>query len=90
VQNHDQSGLVLEFIRHKRKHPEIARIGAEARDLDQWAEAARPQTPAKIAQMIESGQLGQAAEKIDIVGEGHRQLLGEETYNSTGNSTWNR
>jgi hypothetical protein len=75
VQNDDQRRLWREVAGDERKHPEIAWIGTETRDLNQRAAAARSHTPTSEA--IDSIQLWQTPQEFNIFSEGHRQLLGE-------------
>jgi hypothetical protein len=69
VQNNHQRGLLLMMSRHKREHPERARIGAEPRGFDQWA--ARPASQASYlgSKAIECVQLWQTSQEFDIFGE---------------------
>jgi hypothetical protein len=77
VQNHNQSRLGLELIRHKRKHPQPARIGPETGDFNERAIEALPQASPIDSEAINLVQLWQASQEFDIISEGHRQLLDE-------------
>ena len=83
MQDDDQRGPGLQPVRNERKHLQIARIGAETGDFGERAAAAGPQIPGEISsEPVESGQFVQTPKEFDILGEGHRQLLGRGSFNS--------
>src|SRR5258708_1180998 len=80
VQNDHKGGLILEVARRKRKHPETARIEPESGGFDEGTAGAGPQAPPITPEGIDSVQLWETSQEFDIVGERHRQLLDESSF----------
>jgi hypothetical protein len=64
-------------IRHKRVHPKATWIGSKTSGFNQRAVGAGPQVAPKVPETMGGRQLWQTSQIVDILGEGHRQLLGE-------------
>jgi hypothetical protein len=70
VQDHDKRAWLRQIVRHKRKHPESAGVGAEFGGFFQPARAA-PQPVRETPQAFDFVQFRQVTQKFDIIGQGH-------------------
>ena len=76
MEDDNEGGRPLDVIGDKGEHPELAGIGPKALGFNQRAAQTRPQVSPKMPKAIDGAQLWQTPQEFDIVGKGHRQLLG--------------
>src|SRR6516162_10090122 len=78
----DQPAPLLQMLGNEREHAQAAGIGSEIADFDQRALDFRTQAEPELGQSAKTVELGQASQKVDIVGKRHRQLHHARIVNS--------